>query len=190
MAQSMRFARAIAYISPALLLLQCQPAFAAKKKATGPLTLSQFVERISREGDPALMPPTLAKLMGFPLDAEHRALSVDDDATTDGRGGTAQLVLARSEGNSEARPIGIYWSRCQKDSSQEDCKSYHSTLEGTLVKAVRILMQVGEGGKIVKGSAQVTKLDTEAKEVTKEFTTQVLDFWLKGKYRAPRRKKS
>ncbi len=185
----MRFLCALVYLSPLLWSAQSHPAAAAKKRQASSQTISQFVGRLKSEGKPVGFTGPLARLMDFPAETESRALEIHAPDSADGRSRLAEVVLAKSAASGGLEPIGLYWSVTYEKNQKSEGYHYHTSVEGTIAKAVLLEGRLDENGKAIRGSGPVTKLDSESKEVPEKFRELVLDFWLKGKYRAKRKSK-
>lgn len=185
----MRLFTAFAYVSPLLWASQCPLMLAAPLSKTTPkntsaLTAEQFAERLAREGQRTQFLPVIAKLVDLDPDLDNRIVSVEPPQATDGWHRLARVMLRPTGPEGKLEPASLFWSLERKVEGRKETYYYRSTLSGTLEKASRLDGRLDQDGKPIRGSGSVTHLDVTSAEVRDQFRDRVLDFWLKGKYRA------
>ena len=165
------------YLSLLLLIppgLHAATSQAGRWKDVSETTLSQFVERLKREGRPTQVLPYLIKVGNFPADSTKKTFSVYEPDTTDGVVRIVDIVFSSSV------PIALSWDTRRVANGRSDNYIYRTGLDGALERAVRGEGKTDESGRDIRGAGKATVLDVHSKEVRERFRREVLDFWLKG----------
>lgn len=179
-----RFALGLGYLSSVLLVSPCLGAEpAGTKRKAREITLPELVERLKAKGEDTPFPAVLVKLMKFPADSTKKTFEAPASEATDSVSRLAQVVFSKSGDSGDPIATGLYWSTTLRVDRRSEGYDYHTALDGSLVKAVRLDGEIGENGRAIRGATKATALDVQADEVRDRFQREVLDFWLRGKGR-------